>query len=73
MTEDTTFKEFVEEMGLNFFLLDFNSRRYRDLVERFNEVKQKIKAEAEALEHGMTRARLAPNGRAPKEHVQRPR
>ncbi len=73
MTEDTTFKEFVEEMGLNFFLLDFNSRRYRDLVERFNEAKLKIKGEEEALEHGMIRARLAPNGRPPKEHLQRPR
>ena len=39
MTEDTTFKEFVEEMGLNFFLLDFNSRTYRNLVVRFNEGK----------------------------------
>jgi len=66
MTEDTTFKEFVEEMGLNFSLLDFDSRRYRNLVEKFNEVKQKIKEEEEALEHGMTRARLMPAGRSPK-------
>ena len=56
MTEDTTFKEFVEEMGLNFFLLDFDSHRYRNLVEKFNEAKLKIKNEEEALEHGMTRA-----------------
>ncbi|MGD0658711.1 MAG: hypothetical protein ABSD38_11660 [Syntrophorhabdales bacterium] len=66
MTEDTTFKEFVEEMGLNFFLLDFDSHRYRNLVEKFNEAKLKIKNEEEALEHGMTRARLVPNGQPPK-------
>ncbi len=69
MTEDTTFKEFVEEMGLNFSLLDFDSRRYRSLVEKFNEAKLKIKDKEEALEHGMIRARLMPNGRSPKEHL----
>ena len=63
MTGETTFKEFVEEMGLNFSLLDFNSRRYRDLVERFNEAKLKIIKREEALEHAMTRARLMPVGR----------
>jgi hypothetical protein len=71
MTEDTTFKEFVEEMGLNFFLLDFDSRRYRNLVEKFNEAKLKIKNEEEALEHWMTRARLVPNGRSPKAAIPR--
>ena len=71
MTEDTTFKEFVEEMGLNFSLLDFNSRRYRSLVERFNETKTRIKEQEEAQEHGMIRARLMPAGRSPKEDTPR--
>ena len=60
MTEDTTFKEFVEEMGLNFFLLDFDSRKYRSLIGKFNEAKLKIKKKEEALEHQMTRTRLMP-------------
>ena len=32
-------KEFVEEEGLTFSLLEVDSLRYRNLVERFNEVK----------------------------------
>ncbi len=62
MTTDTTFKEFVEEMGLKFSLLDFGSRKYRDLVEAFNKAKFKLEAEEEALEHEKIRARLVPNG-----------
>ena len=72
MTEDTTFKEFVEEMGLNFFLLDFDSRKYRSLIGKFNEAKLKIKRKEEALAHEMTRTRLMPAGRPPKEHLHSP-
>ena len=39
MTADTTFKEFVEEEGPTFSLLEVDSLKYRKLVERFNEVK----------------------------------
>ena len=69
MTEDTTFKEFVEEMGLSFFLLDFGSRKYRSLVERFNAAKVKLKSEEETLEHVMTRARLMLDKRSPQQEV----
>jgi hypothetical protein len=48
MTADTTFKEFVEEEGLSFFLLEVGSRRYRNFVEKFNEAKHKLRAEEEA-------------------------
>jgi len=48
MTADTTFKEFVEEEGLTFASLDADSRKYRNLVERFNEVKLRLRAEVEA-------------------------
>jgi len=72
MTEDTTFKEFVEEMGLNFSLLDFSSRKYRSLVEKFNEAKVRIKNAEEALEHEMTRTRLMPAGRSPRERLRSP-
>jgi len=61
MTADTTFKEFVEEEGLTFSLLEVDSLKYRNLVERFNEVKHKLRA----LEEGRVyeRARLVmPSG-----------
>lgn len=61
MTADTTFKEFVEEKGLKFSLLDFGSREYRALVEAFNEVKLKLEAEEEAREYEKERARLMLN------------
>jgi hypothetical protein len=64
MTADTTFKEFVEEMGLKFSLLDFGSRKYKDLVEAFNRVKFELEAAEEALEHEKIRARLTPNGQS---------
>ena len=64
MTADTTFKEFVEEMGLKFSLLDFGSREYRNLVEAFNEVKFKLEAEEEAREYEKERARLMLNERS---------
>ena len=42
MTADTTFKEFVEEKGINFSRLDFRSPEYRNLVEAFNRAKLKL-------------------------------
>ena len=56
MTVDTTFKEFVEEEGLTFSLLEVDSLKYRNLVERFNEIKVKLRAEEEDRLH--ERARL---------------
>ncbi len=61
MTADTTFKEFVEENGLKFSLLDFGSPEYRDLVEAFNRVKFMLEAEEDAREHERERARLMLN------------
>ncbi|MGA2110466.1 MAG: hypothetical protein ABSH25_22805 [Syntrophorhabdales bacterium] len=63
MTIDTTFKEFVDEEGIDFFLLDFGSRKYRKLVEAFNNVKSRLAAEEEAREHEKTRAWLLLNER----------
>jgi hypothetical protein len=63
MTADTTFKEFVEEKGLKFSLLDFGSREYRDLVEAFNKVKLTLEAEEEAREYEEERATLMLNRR----------
>ena len=51
MTADTTFKEFVEEEGCAFSLLEFDSRDYMKLVERFNRAKLKLRAEKEAWLH----------------------
>ncbi len=59
MTIDTTFKEFVDERGIDFFLLDFGSRNYRKLVEAFNDVKSRLAAEEEAREHEKARAWLS--------------
>ena len=64
MTADTTFKEFVEEKGLKFALLDFGSPEYRTLVEAFNEVKLKLETEEEAREYEKERARLMLNDRS---------
>jgi hypothetical protein len=58
MTADTTFKEFVEESGISFCLLEFDSREYRRLVRAFNRAKLKLEAEAEATENAEIRARL---------------
>ena len=61
MTADTTFKEFVEEEGLTFSLLEVDSLKYRNLVERFNEVKHKLRALKEGRVY--ERARLVmPSG-----------
>ncbi|MGA2110334.1 MAG: hypothetical protein ABSH25_22125 [Syntrophorhabdales bacterium] len=51
MTVDTTFKEFVEEHGIDFSLLEVGSRRHRNLVEAFNKAKFKLEAEEEAREY----------------------
>jgi hypothetical protein len=58
MTADTTFKEFVEEEGLAFSLLEVD----RNLVERFNEVKVKLRAEEEERLHERARLVLILNG-----------
>ncbi len=59
MTIDTTFKEFVNENGINFCLLDVGSRKYRKLVEAFNRAKSLLREEEEAREHESMRAWLA--------------
>jgi hypothetical protein len=46
-----TFKEFVEEEGLSYALLEFGSAEYLNLVERFNAVKFQLRADAEAQLH----------------------
>lgn len=51
MTAYMTFKEFVEEEGLTYTLLEFGSAEYRNLVERFNAVKLQLRADAEAQLH----------------------
>ena len=58
MTIDTTFKEFVDEKGIAFFLLDVGSQKYRKLVEAFNNVKSRLAAEEEAQEREKARAWL---------------
>jgi len=62
MTADTTFKEFVEEEGCAFSLLEFDSRDYMKLVERFNEVKLKLRSEEEARLHRRAALLLADDG-----------
>jgi len=61
MTTDMIFKEFVEGKGINFCLLDFGSRTYRNLVEAFNSVKFKLEAEQSAREYEKIRAILMLN------------
>jgi hypothetical protein len=51
MTIDTTFKEFVNENGITFCVLDFSSRKYRSLVEAFNNAKSKLSAEEETRDN----------------------
>jgi hypothetical protein len=63
MTADTTFKEFVEEMNVNFSLIEFRSPEYMNLVEAFNKAKLKVKAEEDAIEYERERARLMLNAR----------
>ena len=58
MKADTTFKEFVEERGISFCLLEFGSKEYRRLVRAFNRAKLKLETQAEATEHAEIRARL---------------
>ena len=64
MTADTTFKEFVEEEGLTFSLLEVDSLQYRNLVERFNEVKVKLRAEEERRLHERAKLVLMRNGQS---------
>ncbi len=45
MTKDTTFKEFVEERGLDFTEIAYNSEQYRELSEEFREAKRKVMEE----------------------------
>ena len=63
MTADTTFKEFVEEEGLTFSLLEVDSLKYRNLVERFNEVKVKLRAKEEERLHEGARL-VMPSGQS---------
>jgi hypothetical protein len=58
MTIDTTFKEFVDENGINFCLLNFGFRKYRKLIEALNKVKFRLGAEEEAREYEKIRAWL---------------
>ena len=51
MTQNTMFKEFVEERGLNFSLLDFNSPEHKELVATFNKAKLALIEEGVAREH----------------------
>ena len=64
MTADTTFKEFVEEEGLTFSLLEVDSLQYRNLVERFNEVKVKLRAQEEDRLHERAKLVLILNGQS---------
>lgn len=61
MTANTTFKEFVEERGIRFSMLNTDSQKYTDLIVKFNRAKIKLRIEDEAgevartmvdLEHG---------------------
>ncbi len=42
MTKDTTFKEFVEEKGITFTRLVYDSDEYRELARQFNEAKLEL-------------------------------
>lgn len=42
MTRDTTFKEFVEEQGLDFTRLLYDSNEYKELARQFNEAKLEL-------------------------------
>ena len=78
MTIDTTFKEFVDENGVNFCQLDTGSRTYGTLVEAFNKVKFNLGAEEEAREYQKIREWLKLNEQStienlPRRHTRRPR
>ena len=70
MTADTTFKEFVEEEGHTFSLLEVDSLTYRNLVERFNDVKVKLRAEEESRLHERAKLVLMLNGQSVGEDLQ---
>ncbi|MGD0660389.1 MAG: hypothetical protein ABSD38_20195 [Syntrophorhabdales bacterium] len=69
MTADTTFKEFVEEEGLTLSLLEVDSLQYRNLVERFNEVKVKLRAQEGDRLHERARLVLILNGQSVREDL----
>ena len=73
MTIDTTFKEFADENGINFCLLNFGSRKYWDLIEAFNKVKFRLGAEEEAREYERIRTWLVTNERSAMEDLRRRR
>ncbi len=73
MTIHTIFKEFVEEKGIDFYLLDSGSRKHRNLVRAFNKVKFKLWAEEEAREHHKIRMWLMLNEQAAPEEDRRGR
>lgn len=50
MTKDTTFKEFVEDRGIDFTQLVYNSNKYRELARQFNEAKLELVQENPASE-----------------------
>ena len=66
MTADTTFKEFVEEQGLSFSRVEFDSRKYGSLIERFNKLKFRLRAKEEARLHEKAALLLMEGGHFPK-------
>jgi len=71
MTIDTTFREFVDERGINLCLLDVGSRRYRNLVEAFNRAKSQLGTEEEARELEKIRLWLVLSEQAAMENLRR--
>ncbi|MGD0662876.1 MAG: hypothetical protein ABSD38_32895 [Syntrophorhabdales bacterium] len=66
MTADTTFKEFVEEQGLSFSRVEFDSEKYGSLIERFNKLKLRLRAEMEARLHERAALLLVEGGHSRK-------
>ena len=62
MTADTTFKDFVEEQGLSFSRVEFDSRKYGSLIERFNKLKFRLRAKEEARLHERAALLLTEDG-----------
>jgi hypothetical protein len=59
MTQNTTFKEFVEERGLNFSLLGFDSPEHEELAAAFNKAKLALIEGEITREHEEDKARIA--------------
>ena len=66
MTADTTFKEFVEEQGLSFSRVEFDSEKHGSLIGRFNRLKLRLRAEMEARLHERAALLLREAGTPPK-------